>query len=419
MKLDFKWLTVSGLFFALCLSVLACGKTLSNTGTDSATHWLKRCSSDAECGSLECLCGVCTKTCTEAASCPNAALALCEAAPAASCGSAELVCSAECQTDADCSAVRSGLVCAANRCSTPEEAPGGGGNGGSGGSGGDDCSALPQCEFLCPEGTVNPVDADGCTHTCECVAPPPPDCTDEPGEPRDGCVPPAPDSGGRDCSSIPECEFLCPEGTVNPIDENGCTHSCECVNPGTPAGTASLFFTCGDPVCQGYTPNGSTPLCSTERAGDACQVEGTRCDPRDECNRLLICASTDPQLAPGGCPISRLRYKRDVHYLSDAELARYRDELLGMRLATWKYKHDPSKQHLGFMIDDNEQSAAVDPLRDMVDLYGYTSLAVATLQLQAREIEALRREIAELRAERASTPVTPAPAGESQRRNQR
>jgi hypothetical protein len=122
------------------------------------------------------------------------------------------------------------------------------------------------------------------------------------------------------------------------------------------------------------------------------------CDPQDECNRLITCASSDPQLRPGGCPISRQRYKTDIHYLDEGELTRYRAELLQMRLATWKYKHDPSKQRLGFIIDDNEQSAAVDQLRDMVDLYGYTSMAVATLQLQAREIEALRREVAELRA---------------------
>jgi hypothetical protein len=412
MNLDYRLATVCGLILALCLSMLACGKAQSNGGTDSATHWLQRCDSDAECGALECLCGVCTTACTEPASCPNSTIARCEPAREASCGSAEPVCSAECQTDSDCSAVRSGLVCAGSRCSTPEAAPGGGG---SGGEGGDGCRALPQCDFLCPDGTTNTVDANGCTHTCECVAPPEPNCTNEPGEPRDGCVPPAPDSGSGDCSRIPACQLPCPEGTVNPIDDNGCTHSCECVNPDTPPGTSSLFFTCGDPVCRGYTPNGSTPLCSTERAGDPCQVEGMGCDPQDECNRLLTCASSDPQLRPGGCPISRKRYKDHIHYLSDAELARYRDELLQMRLATWKYKHEPSKQRLGFMIDDNEQSAAVDPLRDMVDLYGYTSMAVATLQLQAREIEALRRELAELRGERSRTKVTHAVNGKSRR----
>lgn len=340
MNLDSRMAVARRLLLALCLAVLACGKAQSNTGTDSATHWLKRCTSDAECGSFDCLCGVCTTECSEASSCPNAAIARCEPARAASCGSVEPVCAAECQTDSDCDVVRAGLVCAASRCIAPQPAPDGGGSGG---------------------------------------------------------------TGGNDCSTLPQCEFLCPDGTVNPVDSNGCTHTCECVNPGTPAGSTRLFFTCGDPVCSGYTPNGSTPLCSTEQEGDACSVEGMSCDPQDECNRLLTCAGSDPQLRPGGCPISRASYKDDIHYLSDAELAHYRDELLQMRLATWKYKHDPSKQRLGFIIDDNERSASVDQLRDMVDLYGYTSMAVAALQLQAREIEALRREVAELRAARAGT----------------
>jgi len=121
-------------------------------------------------------------------------------------------------------------------------------------------------------------------------------------------------------------------------------------------------------------------------------------------------------MSPGGCPISRQRTKADIHYLDEAELTRYREELLAMRLATWKYKHDPSKQRLGFIIDDNEQSAAVDQLRDMVDLYGYTSMAVATLQLQARELEALRRELAELKTELALSSAGRSAQGKSQGR---
>ena len=71
-----------------------------------------------------------------------------------------------------------------------------------------------------------------------------------------------------------------------------------------------------------------------------------------------------------------------------------------MKLATWRYKQDPARERLGFMIDDNEQSVAVDLDRDLVDLYGYASLAVATVQLQAQEIEALKREVAEIKDER-------------------
>lgn len=284
---------------------------------------------------------------------------------------------------------------------TPDVDPGAGGSEGTAGNGGTEgssCRALPQCEFGCPAGTRNPVDANGCTHTCECVVI---NCVNEPGLPRDGCVPPAPDSGADDCSVIPACRFACPEGTVNPVDEDGCTHSCECVTPGTAPGTLSLFYTCGDPVCRGYTARSDAPLCSSERAGDPCRVEGMSCDPRDDCNRLLTCAGSDPRLGLGGCPISRQRYKTDIHYLNGDDLTRYGEELLRMRLATWRYKQDPSKRHLGFIIDDDEQSEAVDPARDMVDLYGYTSLAVAALQAQARELEALRREVAELRKAQA------------------
>jgi hypothetical protein len=109
-------------------------------------------------------------------------------------------------------------------------------------------------------------------------------------------------------------------------------------------------------------------------------------------------------MRPGGCPISRRRYKEDIHYLETAELARYRDELLAMKLATWRYKHDPSKERLGFMIDDNEGSAAVDGQRDLVDLYGYTSMAVATIQLQAKQIRALEAELAHMRKALARRP---------------
>ena len=158
-----------------------------------------------------------------------------------------------------------------------------------------------------------------------------------------------------------------------------------------------LYLTCGDPVCRGYTGGSGAPLCTTEAAGNGCTTEGQKCDPMNDCNALIICASSDPTKGPVGCPISRRRFKQDIHYLAPADLARYRDELLAMKLATWRYKHDPSKERLGFMIDDNEGSAAVDGQRDLVDLYGYTSMAVATIQLQAQQIRALEREVTEMR----------------------
>jgi hypothetical protein len=126
----------------------------------------------------------------------------------------------------------------------------------------------------------------------------------------------------------------------------------------------------------------------------------------NDCNALLECASSDPKMRTGGCPISRARYKQDIHYLAASDLARYREELLAIKLATWRYKHDPSKQRLGFIIDDNERSAAVDGPRDIVDLYGYTSMLLAATQAQQRRIDALERQVKALEARLAAAPVT-------------
>jgi hypothetical protein len=51
------------------------------------------------------------------------------------------------------------------------------------------------------------------------------------------------------------------------------------------------------------------------------------------------------------------------------------------------------------VIEDVAPSASVDPARDVVDLYGYTAMAVAAFQAQACEIEALRRDVDALRRE--------------------
>ena len=122
------------------------------------------------------------------------------------------------------------------------------------------------------------------------------------------------------------------------------------------------------------------------------------CDPGDDCNALLVCATTDPTRG-GLCPISRRRDKQDIDYLRAADLRRLHDELMRFRLATYRYRAAPDRTHLGFVIEDVEPSASVDPARDMVDLYGYTSMAVAALQTQAREIETLRHEVKALRRE--------------------
>ncbi len=162
------------------------------------------------------------------------------------------------------------------------------------------------------------------------------------------------------------------------------------------------FYTCGDPVCSGYRPPQGVPACSAaETAGELCAPENASCDPHDGCNRLLTCATSDPTLRPGGCPVSRASAKRDIRYLGPEELERRYAELRALRLATYRYRQagTGSGERLGFIIDDGPPSVCVSASGDTVDLYGYTSLAVAAVQAQAAHIAALERELAELRKE--------------------
>jgi hypothetical protein len=65
-------------------------------------------------------------------------------------------------------------------------------------------------------------------------------------------------------------------------------------------------------------------------------------------------------------------------------------------LATYRYKNDATP-HLGFIIEDvDARSPAVLPTRDRVDLYGFVSMAVATLQRQEKDIAALKADVARL-----------------------
>ena len=96
-------------------------------------------------------------------------------------------------------------------------------------------------------------------------------------------------------------------------------------------------------------------------------------------------------------------YKRDIHYADDAELARTHDDLMRFRLARWRYKTETAgaREHLGFLIDDVPDSAAVASDGGHVDVYGYASMAVAALQVQAKRMDALEREVKALREELA------------------
>lgn len=177
----------------------------------------------------------------------------------------------------------------------------------------------------------------------------------------------------------------------------------ECAKMCGPPQELDWYTTCGDPVCKGWSDKG-VPPCTTEAEGGVCVDMGATCDPGSFCNELLVCAAEDPKLQPGGCPISRAAAKTDIHYASDREMEALRQDLLSFRLATWRYRTQAETvpTRLGFLIDDVEPSPAIDARRDMVDLYGYLSMAVATIQVQQREIDGLRAAVATLRAEQAA-----------------
>ena len=162
------------------------------------------------------------------------------------------------------------------------------------------------------------------------------------------------------------------------------------------------WTTCGDPACGGDTDNASLADCTSQTAGDGCAMEGEQCEIRfDFCNANLICATDDPTAGPGGCPISQRAAKRDIRYLGDGDLATIAARLARVKLARWIYRDDPrGEDRLGFIIEDGAPGEAVLDDRGRVDLYGYTSMAVAAFQQQQKEIEALRREVEALKRER-------------------
>jgi len=119
------------------------------------------------------------------------------------------------------------------------------------------------------------------------------------------------------------------------------------------------------------------------------------------CGATEVCDTHDPKMGVGGCPISSRAFKDGIEYVGGAGLQALHDETLQVRLATYNYKDaygDPNPKHLGFIIEDQlPQSPAVQWSRDRVDMYGYLSMVVATMQVQEKEIENLRRELAESR----------------------
>jgi hypothetical protein len=126
MKMTERTPSILRIASALCLAALlapACKDDSSRPQTGSETHFLTRC--DESCGEgFDCVCGVCTKACTETSSCE-------EYSAAAECGPVPdrdslcpysvvaMMCDVTCRSDADCTSLGSDHHCEDGECRAP------------------------------------------------------------------------------------------------------------------------------------------------------------------------------------------------------------------------------------------------------------------------------------------------------------
>jgi hypothetical protein len=111
------------LALSLLFAVLSCDGRQGSTETGSETHFLRDCA--LGCGGLDCLCGVCTRSCDGDASCTTLSeLATCVAPGERgdqTCSSMEspTICDVPCATDAECSLLGEQFSCVSGHCRLP------------------------------------------------------------------------------------------------------------------------------------------------------------------------------------------------------------------------------------------------------------------------------------------------------------
>jgi hypothetical protein len=168
--------------------------------------------------------------------------------------------------------------------------------------------------------------------------------------------------------------------------------------------------TCGETCTSGACRANAcvdSPACTGETCGDgmACSDMGGqgRCCPTGTTFTANIssffgcCPDTDfCGCKDGACPISRVEHKRDIAAVTDDELARLTELLLATPLFTWRYEDAPEASRFGFLIDESAPPFSVLPDGERVDLYGYTSLAVAALKRLKADNDTLRERLERL-----------------------
>lgn len=190
-------------------------------------------------------------------------------------------------------------------------------------------------------------------------------------------------AGERD-SKWPACG--CPAGPTKADD--GTT------DPSFGSGTADV--TCHNNKCE-------TTFKPEKCGNNICTATQTCCGPMPLPEATCVDGANSP------CPISQRKMKKDILYLSDSEKEQLSSELMSFPLATYRYKTEGNEQkpHLGFIIDDVAPSPAVLESGERVDLYGYSTMTVAALQVQAKEIAELKKQMEELKKDCSSKKAAP------------
>ena len=163
------------------------------------------------------------------------------------------------------------------------------------------------------------------------------------------------------------------------------------LDSGSASGAFQWYKTCGSPVCKGWSAKPGIPMCVGQKPGISCTKKADKCDPKDFCDALLLCTDVDPTKV--GCGKSSRRFKRQIRYLDAAQRQELAAWLFAQRLATWKYRDGDDRLRLGFVVEDQPRSPAIDARGDRVDVYSYASMLAAALQTQAARIEQLERRL--------------------------
>ncbi len=200
-------------------AVVAC-MAAAHEPANSQTHWLRSCVADEQCGSLECLCGVCTMSCTANSTCGQFgdAASCAEASGFEACAetSAAKICLPGCDEDT-CGA---GSECVNDRCVPGARGASDAQDGGMDAVAGRDASGVPAGGMTNAGGATDPGGMGGAGATSAGAADGGADCRVAHVDYSSGTTVPSPDSCGTcECRDGElQCEDTQPACVGKPIE---------------------------------------------------------------------------------------------------------------------------------------------------------------------------------------------------------